>query len=702
MKSMDALEQFGCNVFSDETMRERLSPETYSALKHTVEMGGELTIEIANAVAAAMCEWARERGATHYTHWFQPMTGSTAEKHDAFLAPGPFGQRPLISFSGKALIKGEADGSSLPSGGLRATFEARGYTTWDCTSPAFVKTDYDGTGVLCIPTAFCSFYGDALDEKTPLLRSMECLSKQAVRVLRHLGFDDVKRVTPTAGAEQEYFLIDKSHFLKRKDLVYTGRTLFGAAPAKGQELFDQYYAAMPEKVSAFMNELNAELWKLGVPAKTNHNEVAPSQYELAVMYSSSNVAADYNQIVMEQMRRVADRHGMTCLLHEKPFANINGSGKHNNWSLVTDTGKNLLKPGKDEIGRRVFLTFLIAILAAVDEYAEALITSCATPGNLHRLGSHEAPPRIISVFTGDRILSEIEAFTNGSLSEVRHKEHMTMGVSTLAVLYKDEADRNRTSPFAFTGDKFEFRMCGSSQSAGFPNTVLNTVASESLKRIADALDEADDKMAALPKLLGEMMKKHGRIVFNGNNYSGEWAEEAKRRGLPCVKSTVEAIEALQDPKIVDLFARHDVLSESELSGRKEVYLDSFNHIIHIEAVAMLKISRQKIMPACVRYSLTLSSAINEAVKAGIEPASIKELLIKLNTCMSAFSGSIETLSRALEETCHADASERAHALQEKVLPAMERVRHAADALELIVDKEYWPLPSYGEILFHIN
>jgi len=693
---------FGANVFSDKVMKERLIPEVYCALRRTIDEGRELTIDVANAVADAMCAWALEKGATHYTHWFQPMTGSTAEKHDSFLDIPGLNAKPILHFSGKALIKGEADGSSFPSGGLRATFEARGYTTWDCTSPAFVKQDPNGMNVLCIPTAFCAFSGEALDEKTPLLRSMEAVNREAVRVLHLLGHEEVKHVTSTVGGEQEYFLIEKNQLAKRKDIVYTGRTLFGAPPAKGQELGDQYYATTPEGVACFMRELDAELWKLGVPAKTKHNEVAPSQYELAPLFASSNVACDHNQIIMEQMRRIADRHGYICLLHEKPFAGVNGSGKHNNWSLCTDTGINLLKPGKSEDASRIFYTFVIAAIAAVDEYSPLLRMSCATLGNQHRLGGHEAPPQIISIYTGTSLYEELCAFVSGEKRVHQPKETMNMGVSTLAPLYKDETDRNRTSPFAFTGDKFEFRMVGSSQSLGLPNTVLNTIAAEMLSRIADALEQAEDKNAALKDILGELLAEHERVIYNGNNYSEEWMQEAKERGLPIIDNTVDAIRVLTHPKAVEVFGKHGVLCETELRAREEVLLSNFAQVARIEATTMLKISKQTLLPAIVRYAGELARSFNAICDAGMCASAPKAMLESLTEGISTYYLVTDALACALERCDEkGELAEQAINFRENVIPAMERVRAAADALECIVDKAYWPMPSYGELLFHI-
>ncbi len=693
---------FGADVFSDDVMQQRLAPDVYASLRRTIEEGGGLAFETAEAVAKAMMDWAIEKGATHYTHWFQPMTGATAEKRDTFLSFSELDKAPIPGFSAKALIKGEADGSSFPTGGLRATFEARGYTTWDCTSPAFVKRDANGVGCLCIPTAFCSFSGDALDEKTPLLRSMEAVSKQAVRVLRLLGDDKTKRVIATVGAEQEYFLIDKRAFNRRKDLVYTGRTLFGAPPAKGQELSDQYYAATPDRVIRFMHELNEALWRMGVPCKTEHNEVAPSQYELAPVFVSCNLAVDHNQIVMEMMRRVADRNGMTCLLHEKPFSNINGSGKHNNWSLSTDGGRNLLKPGKDDASNREFFTFLVAAVAAVDEYADMLRYSCSSIGNEHRLGGHEAPTPIISVFLGSKLSSELDALAEG-LGVVPHKrEEMQLGVSTMAAFRKDDTDRNRTSPFAFTGNKFEFRMVGSSQSLGMPNTVLNTIVAEELMCIADALEKEKDPAAAWQKVIVGLYKKHARVIFNGNNYDPAWAAEAKRRGLPNIESTVDAINVAAEKRVHDVFKKHGVMTDSEIAARREIALKNYATAGRIEAMTMLKMTKQSLLPAAARYSGELVDIVAKSQGCGLASPAQSAMLRDLNRALNDARLAANALETALGNMPEDEnAYELAESLRGTVQPRMERLREAVDKLECIVDKKYWPLPSYGEMLFRI-
>ena len=696
-----AYSEFGSDVFSDAEMARRLPAELYIALHRTIEEGSELTYDVAGAVATAMLEWATEHGATHYTHWFQPMTGATAEKRDTFIDFAGLDRMPILSFSAKALIKGEADGSSFPSGGLRATFEARGYTTWDCMSPAFLKRNSDGTKCLCIPTAFCSFSGEALDEKTPLLRSMEAINHQALRVLRLLGDTKTRRVTPTVGGEQEYFLVDKRAFHKRKDLVYTGRTLFGAPPAKGQELSDQYYAATPEPVMAFMHELNDALWRMGVPCKTEHNEVAPSQYELAPLFVSANLAVDHNQIIMETMRRTAERHGLTCLLHEKPFAGVNGSGKHNNWSLLTDTGVNLLKPGKDEAGSRVFFTFLMAVIAAVDEYAPMLRMSSATIGNENRLGGEEAPPPIISVYLGNYLQSELERIAGGGSVAAHTGEMMHIGVSTLAEIKRDDTDRNRTSPFAFTGNKFEFRMVGSSQSLGMPNTVLNTIVAESLSRMADVLEAADDRESAWGAMMAEQYAAHSRVLFNGNNYDAAWTAEAARRGLPAIDNTVDAVDVYGSEQARAVLNRHGVLSDHESLARREIALQNYATQGHIEAVTMVKIARQTILPACARYSGVLADAAAASKQAGVaapaQTAMLRDLNRRMNDCRGAADALDEAMRRQIPET----AFEQAVLHRDELRPRMEKLRAAVDALECIVDKAYWPLPSYGEMLFRI-
>ena len=698
-----AYASFGKDVFSDEVMKSRLKAGTYDSLRRTIEEGSALSFETAGEVAQTMMEWALENGVTHYTHWFQPMTGATAEKRDAFLVPGKLDRKPIAGFSAKALIRGEADGSSFPSGGLRATFEARGYTTWDCTSPAFIKRNPDGSACLCIPTAFCSFSGEALDEKTPLLRSMDALNREALRVLHLLGEKEVKHVTPTVGAEQEYFLIDRQAFLKRKDLIYTGRTLFGAFPAKSQELSDQYYAATPEKVMAFMRELNESLWRMGVPCKTEHNEVAPAQYELAQLFVSANLAVDQNQLVMEMMRRVAEHHGMTCLLHEKPFSDVNGSGKHNNWSLSTNGGRNLLKPGKTPKEKDVFYTFLIATIAAVDEYATSLRMSCAGLSNECRLGGNEAPPQIISVFLGEELQKELERFAGGSEQTAEKNDMMNIGVSTLANIKRDNSDRNRTSPFAFTGDKFEFRMVGSFQSLGLPNTVLNTIVAEELGRIADALERAEDPETEWKKILSDLYRGHSRVIFNGNNYDSAWVNEAKKRGLPSIDNTVDAIKVYLTKPVMDVFKKHGVFSNDEMRARCDVALQSYATAGMIEAVTMVKMIRQMILPAAAEYSCMLAKTVADCAATGVEATSQKNMLRDLNKKMNECRLALEALESAVAKVPDSDGiSDKASKFRDRVQPRMQQLRTAADALERVVGKDYWPLPSYGEMLFHIS
>ena len=693
---------FGADVFSDEVMRQRLEPEAYASLRRMIDEGGAMTFQLAGTVAKAMMEWAVEKGATHYTHWFQPMTGATAEKRDAFLDYSALDKTPILSFSAKALIKGEADGSSFPTGGLRPTFEARGYTTWDCTSPAFIKRDADGSCCLCVPTAFCAFSGQALDEKTPLLRSMDAVNRQAVRVLRLLG-EEVRLVKPTVGAEQEYFLIEKAGFRRRKDLAYTGRTLFGTTPAKGQELSDQYYAATPDRVISFMKELNETLWHMGVPCKTEHNEAAPSQYELAPVFESANVAVDHNQLIMEMMRRIADRHGMTCLLHEKPFEHINGSGKHNNWSLVTDDGRNLFKPGKDEKSNRIFFTFFLATIAAVDEYAGMLRLSCASIGNEQRLGGNEAPTPVISVFIGDVLQKELEELARGNGVVHHKKEMMDIGVSTMLTLLKDDMDRNRTSPFAFTSNKFEFRMVGSSQSLGLPNTVLNTIVAESLMRIADRLEQAGDPDVEWKRIMAELYHTHGRVIFNGNNYDPAWTAEAKRRGLPNIDNTVDAILVSREGKVREVLSRHGVMTESELSARTEIALKNYATSARIEATTMLKMTRQSIMPAVAAYADLLTDTVFKAsqclVPVPAQTAMLNDVNKKLNECRIA----ADMLESALSKMPSGDdVQEAAETFRDSVKPRMEKLRVLVDRLECVVGKKFWPLPSYGELLFKIE
>ena len=609
-------EIFGSNVFNDTVMQERLPKKVYKELKKTIEEGKELDLATADVVAHEMKEWAIEKGATHYTHWFQPMTGVTAEKHDSFISAPDKSGKVLMSFSGKELIKGEPDASSFPSGGLRATFEARGYTAWDCTSPAFVRQDAAGA-TLCIPTAFCSYTGEALDQKTPLLRSMEAVNAQALRLLRLFGNTTSKKVTPSVGPEQEYFLVDKQKYLQRKDLIYTGRTLFGAMPPKGQELEDHYFGTIRQRIAAFMKEVNEELWKLGVPAKTQHNEVAPAQHELATIYTEANVAVDQNQIVMKTLKMVACRHGLQCLLHEKPFAGVNGSGKHNNWSITTDDGINLLDPGTTPHENVQFLLVLACILKAVDEHADLLRESAADVGNDHRLGANEAPPAIISVFLGEQLQDVVEQLiSTGEATHSKEGGKLETGVRTLPDLAKDATDRNRTSPFAFTGNKFEFRMVGSKDSIAAPNTVLNTIVAEAFADTCEALEQADDFDMAVHDLIKKYLTEHQRIIFDGNGYSEEWVEEAARRGLPNIKSMVDAIPALTTDKAVALFERFHVFTRAELLSRAEIQYETYAKAINIEAKAMIDIASKQIIPAVVRYTKTLADTVNSLMTAG--------------------------------------------------------------------------------------
>ena len=694
---------FGIDVFSDAVMIERLPKKIYSALKKTIENGEDLDPNVAEVVANAMKDWAIERGATHYTQWFQPMTGITAEKHDSFISPTSDG-KIIMEFSGKELIKGEPDASSFPSGGLRATFEARGYTAWDCTSPAFLREDALGV-TLCIPTAFCSYTGEALDMKTPLLRSMEALNKQVLRILKLFGHTDIKHVYPTVGPEQEYFLIDKSKYLKRDDLIFTGRTLFGAMPPKGQELGDHYFGNIKERVASFMKELNIELWKMGVTAKTQHNETAPAQHELAPIFTTANIATDHNQLIMESMKRIANRHNLACLLHEKPFAGVNGSGKHNNWSLVTDTGRNLLDPGKTPHENTQFLLFFTAVIKAVDMHADLLRVSAANPGNDHRLGGHEAPPAIISVYIGTQLEDVLnQIMKNGEAKSCMVGGKINVGVHTIPELYKDASDRNRTSPFAFTGNKFEFRMVGSSMSVGMANTVINTIVADVLSEMADELEQAEDFNLAVHDLIKRTITEHIRVIYNGNGYSQEWIEEAERRGLPNLRSMVDAIPALVTEKAVKLFEKHNVFSKTELMSRRDVLFDSYAKTLNIEAKTMISMAGSQFIPAVVKYTKILADSIN-SVKEAVPEADIsvqKELLIKTSGLLSEAQSALQKLRDLIKEAEGiADGEKKARFFYEKVKPAMEALRTPIDTLELIVDRELWPVPTYGELLFEI-
>ncbi|WP_224961118.1 glutamine synthetase III family protein [Geomonas subterranea] len=690
---------FGQNVFNQSVMREKLPKAVFKNLKKTIDEGLPLDPSIADVVAAAMKEWAVERGATHFTHWFQPMTGITAEKHDAFLSPTENGA--LLEFSGKELVKGEPDASSFPSGGLRATFEARGYTAWDCTSPAFLREEADVV-TLCIPTAFCSYTGEALDKKVPLLRSMEALSTQAVRVLRLFGNTDVTRVTSTVGAEQEYFLVDKSFYLQRPDLMMAGRTLFGAMSSKGQEMEDHYFGSIKERVLSYMKEVNEELWKLGVTAKTQHNEVAPGQFEIAPIFENTNIATDHNQMVMEVLKRVALRHDMVCLLHEKPFAGVNGSGKHNNWSMSSNDGQNLLEPGHTPHENAQFLTFLMATIKAVDTFAGLLRCSCANAGNDHRLGANEAPPAIISVFLGEQLADIIDQIVAGVTKSSSLSGHMDIGVNTLPSLPKDATDRNRTSPFAFTGNKFEFRMLGSSFSISGPNIIINTIIAQALKEFADVLEKSTNFDADLDKLLQETAKKHQRVIFNGNNYSDEWVQEAAKRGLPNIPNTPDALKELISKEAVEVFAAHNVFNDKEVHARYEIMVEQYVKTLNIEALTMIDMANHSIIPTAIEYATTVASSINAvtAVSSKLDVSTQKELLEELSDKLAAMSANTKALEKALEDALAiGDADKQAAAFRESVFTKMLELRTTGDALEKIIAAKYWPLPTYREMLF---
>ena len=694
---------FGENVFNDTVMQERLPKNVYKKLKKIIEEGGELDLATADTIAHEMKEWAIEKGATHYTHWFQPLTGTTAEKHDSFItAPMPNG-KVLMSFSGKELIKGEPDASSFPSGGLRATFEARGYTAWDCTSPAFVRQDAAGA-TLCIPTAFCSYTGEALDQKTPLLRSMEALNVQSLRLLKLFGNTTSKKVTPSVGPEQEYFLVDAEKFLQRKDLIYTGRTLFGAMPPKGQELDDHYFGTIRQRIAGFMKDVNEELWKLGVSAKTQHNEVAPAQHELAPIYAEANIAVDHNQLIMQTLKRVACQHGMKCLLHEKPFAGVNGSGKHNNWSLTSDDGINLLEPGKTPHENMQFLLVLSCILKAVDEHADLLRESAADPGNDHRLGANEAPPAIISIFLGEQLEDVVEQLiSTGTATTSKKGGKLETGVKTLPDLAKDATDRNRTSPFAFTGNKFEFRMVGSRDSVAAPNVVLNTIVAEAFKDACDKLEAAEDFDLALHDIIKTNCAEHQRIIFNGNGYSDEWVAEAERRGLPNIKSMVEAIPALVTDKSVKMFEEFGVFTRAELESRVEVKYEAYAKAINIEAKAMIDIARKQIIPAVIKYATSLAASITAIKAAGLDEVEVQtELLKETNALLKETKDALAALEKVEAEAVGMEEGEaQARFYHFSVTPAMEALRAPVDKLEMIVDKEMWPMPSYGDLLFEV-
>ncbi len=690
-------ELFGSMVFNDALMRERLPKETYRALRKTMQDGKSLDPTVANVVANAMKDWAIEKGATHFTHWFQPMTGITAEKHDSFISPTPEGG-VIMEFSGKELVKGEPDASSFPSGGLRNTFEARGYTAWDPTSYAFIK---DGT--LCIPTAFCSYGGHALDKKTPLLRSMEAINRQALRILRLFGNQDVTSVRVTVGPEQEYFIISKEVYERRPDLIYCGRTLFGARPPKGQEMDDHYFGALKPRILEYMSDLDEQLWKLGVLAKTRHNEAAPAQHELAPVFTTNNIACDHNQLTMEMMKRVAARHGLTCLLHEKPFDGVNGSGKHNNWSISTNTGINLLDPGDSPRENAQFLLVLAAIIKAVDEHQDLLRISAASAGNDHRLGANEAPPAIISIFLGDELTDILESIENDTLYDHKDQTIMKIGVHTLPRFTRDTTDRNRTSPFAFTGNKFEFRMLGSSMSIAGPNIVLNTIVAESFRQFADLLENSSDFTHDLNQLIRDTIMQHKRIIFNGNNYSPEWVKEAERRGLLNLRSTPEALTRLNTPENLELFATHRVFSADELRARTDILLENYHKTIHIEALTMLEMARRDILPAAYAYIRELTETALKIRQLGLEPDVDVKLISRLRKLAAELVDRIDALDNAVNGMASCtNELECAQYARDSVFTAMEALRKTVDTLEVHTASKYWPYPSYGEMLFSVK
>lgn len=697
-------EYFGCNVFGEALMKERLSDKAYQAIHETINTGKELDAEVANEVAEAMKSWAVEKGATHYTHWFQPLTGTTAEKHDSFISAPDKDGKILMELSGKELIKGETDGSSFPSGGLRSTFEARGYTTWDCTSPAFIKDGSTGP-ILCIPTAFCSYTGEALDKKTPLLRSMEAVDKQAIRILRLFGNTTATKVTPSVGAEQEYFLIDRNKYLQREDLIFTGRTLFGAKPPKGQEMDDHYFGKIRDKIGAFMKDVDEELWKMGVTSKTEHNEVAPAQHELAPIYAVANVAADHNQLVMETLKRMAKRHGLRCLLHEKPFAGVNGSGKHNNWSLTSDDGINLLNPGKKPHTNVQFMLVLACIIEAVDIHASLLRESAADAGNDQRLGADEAPPAIISIFLGEQLQDVVEQYkAQGDATTSIKGEVFRSGVSTLPDFVKDATDRNRTSPFAFTGNKFEFRSVGSNDSISEANVVLNSIVAEAFCKAADELEGAENFDEAVKEYITRLLREHERIIFNGDGYSAEWVKEAARRGLPNNPTMVDAVPALTAESSVKLFEKFGIFTASELASRSEIAYESYAKTINIEALTMVEMASKNIIPAVIGYNTKLAKSINE-IKSACEFADVSvqtELLIECSDKLVEAKAAVAQLQTALTDSVAIkDAEDRAKAYRDAVIPAMKALRTPVDELEMLVDKRSWPMPTYGDLLFEV-
>ncbi len=693
----DVPNMFGSMVFNDSVMQAKLPKDTYKALKKTMAQGTHLELDVANVVAIAMKDWATEKGATHFTHWFQPMTGITAEKHDSFISPSDYGGI-IMEFSGKELVRGEPDASSFPSGGLRATFEARGYTVWDTTSYAFIK---DGT--LCIPTAFCSYSGEALDKKTPLLRSMEAIDRQAMRILKLFGNTTAKRVNSTVGPEQEYFLIDKEMYLKRPDLLYCGRTLFGARPPKGQELDDHYFGSLKPRVSAFMKELDEELWKLGIMAKTKHNEVAPAQHELAPIFTTTNIATDHNQLTMELMKSIATKHDLACLLHEKPFAGVNGSGKHNNWSLSTDTGVNLLEPGETPYENAQFLLFLVAVIKAVDEYQDLLRVSVANAGNDHRLGANEAPPAIVSMFLGDELTEILEAIETDAVYSNKEKEQMEIGAAVLPHFPKDTTDRNRTSPFAFTGNKFEFRMLGSTFSIAGPNIVLNTIVADVLDEFANYLENGNDFKKDLAALVQKTIKAHKRIIFNGNNYSDEWVCEAEKRGLSNLKNTVEALPKFVERKNIDVFTKHSVFTESEIHSRYEILLEGYCKTIHIEALTMIDVVKKEILQSSISYQSELMALLSAKKAAGLGYDFEQSLVARLSNLTTTLYSQLDELEGFIVEVKSIeDSLELARYYRNTIVLGMTKLRLVVDELETIVAKKHWTLPTYAEILYSVN
>ena len=701
---INVAEVFGENVFNLAKMKERLPKKIYAEVKNVMENGGELSVSTADVVAKAMKDWAVELGATHYTHWFQPLTGITAEKHDSFVTNPDAEGHMLMEFSGKELIKGEPDASSFPSGGLRATFEARGYTAWDCTSPAFVKKDATGA-ILCIPTAFCSYKGEALDKKTPLLRSMEALSQQALRIVRLFGNTEAAKVTASVGPEQEYFLVDRELYLQRKDLIYAGRTLFGAPAPKGQEMDDHYFGVIKERIGSYMKDLNEELWKLGISAKTQHNEVAPAQHELAPIFNTANIAVDHNQLVMETMKKVAARHGLACLLHEKPFAGVNGSGKHDNWSICTDNGVNMLDPGDTPNQNIQFLLVLACIIKAVDVHADLLRQSASNVGNDHRLGANEAPPAIISMFLGEQLEDVVkQLIETGEAASCKEGERLYTGVSTLPDLQKDATDRNRTSPFAFTGNKFEFRMVGSSDSIASPNTTLNAIVAEAFCEAADLLEQAENFDIAVHDLIKEYLTEHQRIIFNGNGYAEEWVAEAERRGLPNIKSMVDSVKSLTTEKAVKLYEKFHIFTKAELESRAEILYETYAKAINIEAMTMIDMAGKQLIPSVISYTTELAASIS-AVRDACEAADVSaqtELLLETSSLLAESKKALGTLKTVTAEAVAMEEGEgQARAYHDRVMPAMSALRAPLDKLEMIVDKELWPIPSYGDLTFEV-